>query len=134
MAKKFKDIFQFFVGIATIISCGVAIFGVTQVVRLVVEVQPAMKEIQRLIDTVVVYQNVFRRDTVVIRENVVQSDTVFVYQGVPERGSIDNRISPKAETKPGDPKKNVSDQEKDMIKQREADYREKIRQMFNRNK
>lgn len=121
MIGKLKNVFQFFVGMATIISCFVAIIGVIQVVNLVVEVRPVVNELQRLVDTVVVCQNVFRRDTVVVKESVVRFDTVIVYRDVFKRDTVFlDRV------KPGRPETKVPGKEKDIINQHEADYRKKI--------
>lgn len=129
MTEKLKNIFQFIVGIATIISCGAAIVGVMQVVRFVVEVRPVVNEFQRLIDTVVVYQNIFKRDSVIVRERVAKSDTVVVYRDVFKLDTV--FVSDKRE-KSDKPIMNVSDKKRKRIEQNEKEYRERHSEFFRR--
>lgn len=113
--------------IATIISCGVAIIGVMQVVGFVIEVRPVVNEFQRLIDTV----SIPYRDTVFIPKEIVKSDTVVVYRNVFKRDTVfvcdkgmkSNALSSK-----------VSEGEKERINQKETDFRKKMQGVFQRKK
>ena len=127
MAEKLKNVFQFIVGMATIVSCIVAIIGVMQVVNLVVEVRPVVNEFQRLRDTL----RIPLRDTVFVRQEVVRLDTVLVFQNVLKRDTVfiqDNRV------KPGGVGTNVLHEERARIEQNEENYRNQHKDFFRRNK
>jgi len=109
---KFKDAIHFIADIATIIGCGVAIIGVMQVIRFVVEVRPVVKEFHQIRDTVSVYH----QDTVIVHKNIVRRDTVFVYK---------NSTVPSTY---------ISEEEKTRIDQNEKAYRDNHPEVFSPKK
>ncbi len=113
--------------IATIISCGVAIIGVMQVVSFVVEVRPVVNEFQRLIDTV----SISYRDTVFIPKEIVKSDTIVIFRNIFQRDSVFIRNNP---IKSGGTATKVPNKEKKSIGENEKNFREKYPEVFGRKK